>query len=53
MAFMPLEAVVFVENCRNSAEKQTEVGRGRVRFLSLKDSCSACVTKPEGMGAGM
>lgn len=35
VACMPLQDVVFMENCRNWAEKQTEVGRGWERFLSL------------------
>lgn len=53
VAFMPLQAVVFMENCRNWAEKQMELGRGRVRFLFPKDSCLTSVTKPEGMSTGM
>lgn len=50
---MPLQAVVFMENCRNWAEKQTEVGRGWERILSLPRIPAGPLTKPEGMDTGM
>lgn len=50
MAFRPLQAVVFMGNCRNCAKKHMEVGRGGVRFLSPRSSCWTCVTKLERTG---
>lgn len=53
MAFRPLQAVVFMGNCRNSAKKQMDVGREWMRFLTPRISCWTYVTKLKGTGTGV